>query len=254
LEIVVNIAQEAGQLIKEGASKEFNVSYKGPVDLVTSVDLASQRLIKKRLASAFPTHQIIAEESGNVAATKQYAWIVDPLDGTTNFAHKFPIFSVSIALKTNNQIVLGVVHEINFAETFWAIKGEGAWLNGKKIKTSQINDLDKALLATGFPYNLRNNYQPVMKLFSSFALKTQGIRRAGAATIDLCYVACGRLDGFWELGLKPWDMAAGSLIVEEAGGKVSRFDGSPLNLWHPEIVASNNILHQQMLEIISQAK
>ncbi len=251
LELAKDVAVEAGQLINKLAKKPSEIKYKGQVDLVTNADLEAEKLIIGRLKEAFGEYEIISEESAtDLKKDAEYVWVIDPLDGTTNYAHRFPIYCVSIALVNNSKSVVGAVYEPNIGEMFSASVGDGAFLNGKPISVSDTKDLDKSLLATGFPYDIRENPKPVLNLFSSFALQAQGVRRAGAAALDICYLASGRLDGFWELGLKPWDMAAGSLIALEAGAKFSKFNGSSFDIWTPEVLATNGYIHDQMMDVI----
>ena len=217
-------ASAAGEIIRTSWHQPRSIDYKGPIDLVTSVDRAAERSIVEVLRQDFPEHSILAEEETEIAgASNEYRWIVDPLDGTTNFAHSYPQVSVSIALEYREQIIVGLVYDPLRRECFRAVKGQGATLNGAAIRISSVNELDKALLATGFPYDRRENADFYLSFFKAFLTRCQGIRRAGSAALDLCYVASGRLDGFWELKLKPWDIAAGALIVAEAGGIAQRF-------------------------------
>lgn len=245
------IALEAGQLLLEMRQQGIRVSRKGAVDLVTTADLAAEQLIKERLCAKFPDHEILAEESGGESTPGRPLWIVDPLDGTTNFAHGYPVFAVSIGLEVEGKIVAGAVYDPSFDELFTAAAGSGAWLNGKPIRVSSCQTLDDALLATGFPYFYRERTDEVLDLFRAFSIRVQGVRRSGAAALDICALACGRLDGFWELGLKPWDTAAGSLILEEAGGTLSKIDGSTFDIRVPTVLATNGLLHEEMLRVAS---
>lgn len=253
-EFATDIARRAGKLLKGLCSKKISVKMKGPVDLVTEADLHSEELIVSEIKNRFSAHGILSEEDGEHLTPSPYIWIVDPLDGTTNFAHGFPIFSVSIALEYRSEVILGVVYEPNLDETFVARKGEGSYLNGRPIRVSQVEELDGALLATGFPYFTRERPKEILALFNIFSLKCQGVRRAGVASIDLCYLAAGRFDGYWELGLKPWDTAAGRLIVEEAGGRITNFKGEKFDIRVPEVLASNGMLHDQMMEILEAVR
>jgi len=245
------IAVKAGKLLKELSSKSVKVKLKGAVDLVTEADLASEKLVLEEINKRFPNHAVLSEEAGRNKIDSENLWIIDPLDGTTNYAHGFPIYAVSIGFAYRNEVVIGAVYDPNLNELFLSQKGGGATLNGKPIRVSAVEDIDKSLLATGFPYNLRQQPEPSSDYFKAFTLKAQGVRRAGAASLDLCNVACGRLDGFWEVGLKPWDTAAGSLILTEAGGKLSKYDGSSFDMWTPEVVATNGLIHEQMTEILT---
>ena len=235
-------ASAAGEIIRASWHQLRSIDYKGPIDLVTSVDRAAEQSIVELLQREFPEHSILAEEETEITGNaKQYRWIIDPLDGTTNFAHGYPQISVSIALEFRKQIIVGLVYDPLRRECFRAAKGQGATLNGAAIRISSVRELDKALLATGFPYDLRENADLYLSLFKAFLTRCQGIRRAGSAALDLCYVASGRLDGFWELKLKPWDIAAGALIVAEAGGSLGDFSGKELSLSGNETLASNGI-------------
>jgi myo-inositol-1(or 4)-monophosphatase len=227
------------------------ISYKGVVDLVTNFDRQSQDLIFDRLSAAFPEHGFLAEEGLSRREKSEFRWVFDPLDGTTNFAHRFPIFTVSIALEYQGRIVLGVVYDPMRDEMFQAVEGEGARLNEGRIRVSAVADLDGSLLATGFPYDLRESPVNNISHFNNFLTRAQAVRRCGSAALDLCYVACGRFDGFWELKLKPWDQAAGVLIVEEAGGRVSDFAGGAFDILSRECLASNGLVHDAMIRVLA---
>jgi myo-inositol-1(or 4)-monophosphatase len=243
----------AGALIRDNWQRPKAISYKGAIDLVTSVDRDAERCIVDLLRRSFPGHSILAEEATDVTSHQNsYRWIIDPLDGTTNFAHGYPQFCVSIALQHEQDLLLGLVYDPLRQECFAAIRGQGATLNGQPIRTSIVRELDKALLATGFPYDQRQNAEYYLAYFKAFMTRCQGIRRAGAAALDLCYVACGRLDGFWELKLKPWDTAAGALIVDESGGRMSDFSGNDFSIWGSETMASNGLIHREMTEVTRQ--
>jgi len=250
LNTAVELALHAGQLIKRMAKQSHTITFKGAVDLVTEADVASEALVIAGIKERFPDHGILAEEKGIEQGESEYLWIIDPLDGTTNYAHGFPVYGVSIALEYRGEITVGVVYEPNLDELFTAEKGKGAFLNGAPIRVSETRELDRSLLATGFPYNFRTDPDRIIKPFTGFSLNAQGIRRAGAATIDLISLACGRFDGFWEFGLKPWDMAAGGLIAAEAGARITRMEGRSYDIRVPEIVASNGFIHDQMLAVI----
>ncbi len=243
-------AQKAGQLLKANIDKAAKVSFKGEVDLVTDFDYKAQNLIFDYLSQRFPDHDFLGEEGFQQQQRKNWRWIVDPLDGTTNYAHHFPIFCVSLALEWKGKIVLGVIYDPMREEMFSALKGHGAFLNDQRIYVSGVNDLDKSLVATGFPYDLRQSKINNTNHFNNFLLRVQAIRRCGSAAMDLCYVACGRFDGFWELKLKPWDMAAGALIVEEAGGRITDFQNHEFSVFGSEILATNGLIHLQMVEVL----
>ncbi len=245
-------ARAAGEIIHDQWQKQRSIDYKGPIDLVTSVDRAAERGIVEILLSEFPEHSILAEEETEISGkAKDYRWIIDPLDGTTNFAHGYPQVSVSIAVEFCGQIIVGLVYDPLRRECFRAVKGQGATLNEASIRTSVVHELDKALLATGVPYDRRENADFYLTFFRGFLTRCQGIRRGGSSALDLCYVASGRLDGFWELKLKPWDIAAASLIVAEAGGSLSDFSGKAFSIYGNETLASNGIIHEEMTNVLN---
>ncbi len=244
-------ALEAGRYLLQGLSQKKEVDFKGQVDLVTDFDRRSEEMIFRRLSRAFPDHSFLAEEEIRHDRASDYCWLVDPLDGTTNYAHGLPVFCVSIALSLKKEVVLGVVYDPAREEMFTAVRGQGAYLNGQPVRVSGTAELGRSLLATGFPYDVRSSNDNNLDHFSNFAVRAQAIRRLGSAALDLCYVACGRFDGYWEKKLKPWDLAAGSLLVEEAGGLVSDLAGGDFNVFSPHILASNGHIHQSMLEILS---
>ncbi|MFQ5542173.1 MAG: inositol monophosphatase family protein, partial [Candidatus Binatia bacterium] len=215
---------------------------------------AEERIVHA-LQKHFPDHSILAEEETTIAGPQSgYRWIIDPLDGTTNFAHAYPHFSVSIALEREGEIILGLVYDPLREESFKAAKGQGASLNGKPIQTSKVTELERALLATGFPYDRRERAALYLAFFKAFMVRSQGIRRNGSAALDLCYLACGRVDGFWEFKLHPWDIAAGGLIVREAGGNLTDFSGKDFSIWSEETLGSNGLIHAEMLRIVSEVK
>lgn len=245
------LALEAGTALKEVLGRPRRVEFKGAIDLVTDADRLAEKILIDGLKKSFPDHAVLAEESGaHKVEGATHLWIVDPLDGTTNYAHRYPFFCVSIALEMEGRLTLAVVHDPMMDETFTAVEGGGASLNGHSIKVTEERDLAKSFLSTGFPYDLRETEQDNLAQFLRFMKKTQAVRRDGSAVLDLCYVACGRFDGFWEMKLAPWDIAAGALIVEEAGGRVTSFDGGPLDIYAGEVVASNGEIHGQMLGVL----
>lgn len=243
-------ARQAGDILRNNMNSIREISYKGAVDIVTNYDRISQQKIFEILSSRFPEHDFLAEEDLCEKKGSPYRWIIDPIDGTTNFAHTFPVFCVSIALEKKGEVLVGVIYDPVRDELFSAVKNQGARLNGKAISISQTDDLDKSLLSTGFPYDIRVSQQNNLDHFVNFATRSQAVRRLGSAAIDLCYVACGRFDGFWELKLNPWDVAAGALIVTEAGGHVTDFHGNAFNINGAEILASNGLIHTQMQVVL----
>ena len=247
------VVREAGRYLRKNLGRRVEASYKGAVDLVTPFDLGAQEILVGRLAAAFPTHGFLAEEGLARAGTSECRWIIDPLDGTTNFAHAFPIFSVSAALECAGRLALGFVYDPMRDEMFRAEAGRGAFLNGVPVRVSGTSELGRSLLATGFPYDVRISPENNLDHWGRFIVRAQAIRRCGSAALDLSYVACGRFDGFWELKLKPWDVAAGTLLVAEAGGRVTDFTGRPFTWEAPGIVAANGHIHPAILEILSMA-
>jgi myo-inositol-1(or 4)-monophosphatase len=250
LNFAIRVAKDAGRLLRDRVGAGFDIHHKGSIDLVTDVDLASERLIREAISTYYPRHEILAEEGGLSESGSEYRWIVDPLDGTTNYAHGYPIFCVSIALECRGEVVLGVVYDPMRDELFTAERGGGAALNNRSIHVSKTAELMQGLLSTGFPYDIKTSKLTNLDHWANFAMNAQALRRDGAAALDLCYVACGRFDGFWELNLSPWDTAAGALIVTEAGGGVTNFTGGPFSNYEPEVVASNGLIHGSMLEVL----
>ena len=245
------IAREAGALLMKYFHQGLKIEYKGDADLVTAADRASEVLIRERIAQQFPSHDVLGEEQGLNDQGSEYRWYVDPLDGTTNFAHGFPVFCVSMALEHraspgDAKRIAAVVYDPTRDELFSAERGKGAQLNGSGIHVSKISRLAECLVATGFPSHKRHK-NPNIFFYHQITLRTHGVRRAGSAALDLCNVASGRFDGFWEFNLNPWDTAAGVLIVEEAGGKVTRFDGGDFRIDSRETLASNGIVHEALL-------
>jgi myo-inositol-1(or 4)-monophosphatase len=242
-----DIAREAGALLMEYFHQHVKIEYKGEADLVTIADRKSEGLILKHLRSRWPSHDVVGEEGASVETGSDYRWYIDPLDGTTNFAHGFPVFCVSMALEFKGKRIAGVVYDPTRPELFAAEKGSGAYLNGERIQVSATAKLSESLVATGFPSHKRHK-NPNIFFYHQITLRTHGVRRAGSAALDLASVAAGRFDGFWEFNLNPWDTAAGVLIVEEAGGRVSDFRGGEFQLASRETVASNGIVHQALLD------
>jgi myo-inositol-1(or 4)-monophosphatase len=253
-EIAVETALAAGAVLRERLSLDRTIDFKGAIDLVTDADRASEELVEAAIIGRFPDHRFVGEEtsflSGDVpAGSEQYSWLVDPLDGTTNYAHRYPHFAVSIALEHAGQVILGVVYDPMRNELFAAERGGGATLNGAPIAVSRIDKLERALLGTGFAYSAEERRENA-RIWNGFL--TQGVRRDGSAALNLCYVACGRLDGFWERPLNAWDLAAGSLLVEEAGGVISGYDGTPFGPYRREIICSNGLIQQELSEQVTR--
>ena len=254
LDFAIQTARDAGRLLAERFGRKIEISNKSEIDLVTESDLASERLIIDRIKTYYPRHSILAEESGasepvDHGALADWRWIIDPLDGTTNYAHGYPCFCVSIGLALKGRLEVGVVYDPIRDEMFAAERGRGASLNGRRISVSRTMNLSAALLCTGFPYDVRERSE-FARHFSNFIMVAQGVRRDGAAALDLAYVAAGRFDGFWELHLQPWDMSAGALIVQEAGGTTTDASGGAFSSRRGEIIASNGRVHAQMVDVI----
>ncbi|SNB46068.1 inositol monophosphatase family protein [Geobacter sp. DSM 9736] len=252
LEVAIDAAREAGGLQRQRLWLEHDIVFKGATDLVTEVDRMCDSLITERISRSFPDHDILAEESGHQAQQSAYKWIIDPLDGTTNYAHGFPWFCVSIALEIEGTVGMGVIYHPMMDELFTVIQGEGAFLNGSRISVSGRGPIRNTLLATGFPYDRTRENENNFENFVNFHMEARGIRRAGAAALDLAYVAAGRLDGYWECKLKPWDVAAGQLLVKEAGGEVTGYSGETYSIYNHRIVASNSIIHEEMLAVLGR--
>jgi myo-inositol-1(or 4)-monophosphatase len=254
LDFAIEIAREAGAILRSEFDRPKQISYKGEVDIVTESDRRSEALIVARLRKHYPDHAITAEEgSGNAASGAKYRWHVDPLDGTTNFAHGYPCFAVSIGLAEEGRPVAGVVFNPVSEEMFTAARGEGAYLNGKQIHVSPIEKLAYSLVATGFPTHQRKRSANI-NYYWEFTLRSHGVRRDGSAALDLCSVACGRFEAFWEFGLHSWDTAAGVLLVEEAGGRVTDMNGGPYRLGGPQMLATNGRIHGEMQGVASIAE
>lgn len=248
------IARGAGGILKAYYGRRHEIRFKGEINLVTDVDRRSEAYLMERIRSAFPDHGILSEESREIRSSSPYRWIVDPLDGTTNYAHDYPCFCVSVGLEREGELLAGAVYDPLLEESYTAGAGSGAFRNGEKIVVSGTQDLRRSLLATGFAYDVNTSADNNFNFFREFVFAGQAIRRDGSAALDLCYLACGRFDGFWELMLKPWDTAAGLLILREAGGMATRLDGSPYDIHQPEILASNGKIHAQMLTVVEKAR
>lgn len=251
LEAAVEIAREAGKVLREELDRPAYIAYKGDFDLVTQADRRSEALIVDRLQKYFPQHSVAAEEGTGKDTGSEYRWHVDPLDGTTNFAHRYPCFCVSVALARKQELLVGVIYNPVYDELFCAAKGKGATYNGKKMNCSKIDAMRNSLLCTGFPNHDRDSH-PNIHYYWDFTLKSHGVRRDGSAALDLASVALGRFDGFWEFGLKPWDTAAGVIIVEEAGGIITDLQGNPYVLGGKTILASNGLIHEEMKQLASE--
>ena len=249
-EVALRAAKEAGAILREGLDRTRTIEYKGTKNLVTDIDRRSEEAIASLVRRELPGHSLVSEEGTRLEGNSGYRWLVDPLDGTTNYAHGYPCFCVSIGIEKDGTLIYGVVYDPTLEEVFAAERDGGAFLNGKRLRVSAISELSKALLATGFPHDVAAAEEDNLNHFGNFMKRAQAIRRPGSAALDLCYVAAGRFDGFWELGLNAWDVAAGSLAVMEAGGRVTDLTGQPLRLSAPRIVASNGVIHEEMLRII----
>ena len=251
LEATLDAAQLAGSIVQEASAHDRKISYKGRIDLVTETDVAVEEFLKEKLSKSLPQAGFLAEESASDMPLGDLTWVIDPLDGTTNFAHGLPFVANSIGLWQEDRIVLGVVNLPLMGELFYALEGQGAFLNGKRIAVSTAKDLEHSLLATGFPYAIDDHLDEIMGHLKRLLPLTQGIRRPGAAAVDLAYVACGRYDGFYENALKPWDTAAGLLLVKEAGGRVTQYDQKNIYaLGDPTILATNGLVHQELSRVL----
>ncbi len=246
----VNAAIQSAEIIRNSLGNITAVSKKGAIDLVTEADTGSEKIIIETIRSKFPDHAILAEESGLNKGTSACKWVIDPLDGTTNFAHQLNHFSISIAFSLDEKVVTGVVLNPLTGELFSAIQGNGAELNGRSIRVSDEDKISDSLLVTGFPYNLKEIFDTLILRFSSCLKAARGVRRLGSAALDLCYVACGRFDGFWEQNLKPWDTAAGMLIAQEAGAAITDFKNKPFSIDKDEILATNGKIHNKMISLL----
>ncbi len=257
LDFAADVARSAGEVLRHYAGRDKKVEHKGRANLVTVADRESEALIIREIHARYPNHTILAEESGLVDQSSETPasdrWIIDPLDGTTNYAHQFPMFSVSVGFERDGRMMCGAVYDPVRDEMFTASRGGGAFLNGETISVSGVSSLSDGLLLTGFPYDFREKVERALDLFRSFLVSSQAVRRAGSAALDLCYIACGRSDGFWELDLNPWDTAAGLVIAEEAGGRVTDFSGGPFSIYSKEILASNGAIHEEMMTAIANS-
>ena len=243
-------ATEAGEILRHYWGKNHTIEKKGAIDLVTEADLASERAIIRLIRTAFPEHAVLAEESGITIGNDSHEWIIDPLDGTTNYAHGLPEFTISIAFANEGKLVFGLVSNPVTGELFCGMKGQGATLNGRPIHVSGTQTLAESLLVTGFPYNLKTIIRPLMQRFERCLMASQGVRRLGSAALDLCYLACGRFEGFWEQNLAPWDTAAGVVIAKEAGASVSDFSNRPYSIKKKEILATNGFIHENLAMLL----
>jgi len=248
------IARGAGEILRRSYGLRQTIHFKGEINLVTDVDHESEAYLIGRIRESYPDHGVLSEESPELNSGSLYRWIIDPLDGTTNYAHGYPCFGVSVAVERRGTVVAGAVYDPLLDESFTAALGGGASRNGKPIAVSETRELRKSLLATGFAYDVRSSSDNNFDYFRAFVLTGQAIRRDGSAALDLCYLACGRFDGFWELKLKAWDTAAGLLILHEAGGVSSRLDGGAYDIHQPDLLASNGLIHGQMVEVLRKAK
>jgi myo-inositol-1(or 4)-monophosphatase len=248
---IIKISKEAGELIKNAFGKTHSVEFKtNELNLVTETDKASEKLITDFIRKKYPSHGILAEEGSELNKNAEYLWVIDPLDGTTNFALGLPIFAVSIGLQKNGETVAGVVYDINRDIIYSVEKNSGSFANGVKINVSKNENLNYSMLVTGFPYNIKENPDKAYERFIAFLKQARAIRRLGSAAIDFCYVASGVFDGFWEVSLHPWDICAGKLIVEEAGGVVTDFDGNKIDIYSKRILATNKLVHQKMMDVM----
>jgi len=254
LKVAIEAALEAGKFLRTNVGKIRHIERKSgqETNLVTEIDKKSEHLIINKIKKHFPNHDFLGEESGAAEVKSKYRWIIDPLDGTVNYTHALPIYCVSIGLEYKGEIILGVVYDPSLDELFTAEKGKGAKLNKKRIEVSKTSKLMESLTVTGFPYDVREHPEPAVTHFRNFLAETQAVRRLGSAALDLCYVAAGRFDGFWEGVIRPWDMAAGVLIVTEAGGKWTNFNGSLSSVYKEEILATNGLIHEQMVAVLKK--
>lgn len=256
LDKIIGISKEAGEIIRDGFGKKLTLEYKTNItDYATNIDKASEEKIINFIRKEFPTHNILAEESGRSDGSSDYTWVIDPLDGTMNFAHGLPIFSVSVGLMKNNEIILGVIYDVMMDIIYSSEKGSGTYANGQKLNVSKTSDLAKSLLVTGFPYDVRDNPKNAIEKFNDFLKTASGVRRLGSAALDCCYVASGAFDGFWEVRLNAWDICAGHIIIEEAGGTVTNFSDQKLDYRkydEIELLTTNGKIHESMMKVLNQ--
>jgi myo-inositol-1(or 4)-monophosphatase len=255
LTTAIEAVRRAGRMQLEAFGRGFDVRKKGVIDLVTEVDLAIERAFRELVAERYPDHDVLGEEFGAPGTERpaaRHCWILDPIDGTTNFAHGLPIFCASLALEVDGEVTLAAVYDPTRDELFTAERGRGAWLNGERLAVSGTDRLVDSLLVTGFPYTVHEDAEEMLGLFGAFISESRAVRRLGSAALDVCYVAAGRMEGFWERGLGPWDIAAAALLVEEAGGRVSDLDGRPFVLRTGRLLASNGRVHDEMLATIAR--
>ena len=252
IDFLIQLSKEAGEILKEGFGKEHQVSYKGPINIVTEIDRKSEDMLVDRIRAAFPSHSIVAEESGFLDGQNDHRWFIDPVDGTSNYAKALPIFCVSIGYAYQGKMRLAAVYDPMRDESFYAERGQGAWLNGERIHVTSTDKLIGSMLVTGFPYDIKRK-ENNLNLFARLSFQVQTIRRLGSAVLDQAYVAAGRLDGYWELGVSPWDIAAGTLLVEEAGGLVTTIKGDPDYFKPPfDVIAANPRLHPKLMAALNQ--
>jgi myo-inositol-1(or 4)-monophosphatase len=255
LDKVLEITREAGELVREGFGKDFSIEYKtNESNLVTEIDKKSEALIVSYIKKNFPTHGILAEEGDIENTNAEYLWVIDPIDGTTNFAHGFPIFAVSVGLQKNGKTICGAVYHVMQNNMFFSELGSGSFCDAKRLKVAKNDKLRTSLLVTGFPYNIDENPDGAMEIFNAMVRNSRGMRRLGSAALDVCYVASGCFEGFWEVNLFPWDICAAQLILEEAGGKATDFSGNPAGIYSKQFICSNGFVHQEMLALVHQAK
>jgi myo-inositol-1(or 4)-monophosphatase len=254
LQLAIDAALEAGAFLKSSVGKIQQIERKlgQETNLVTEIDRRSEEIIINKIRQKYPDHDFLAEESGSHEKGSEYRWIIDPLDGTLNFAHAMPLYSVSIGLEVKGELAVGVVYEPNLQELFTAEKGRGAFLNKSPIRVSKISTLIESLMVTGFPYTVKQNPDNAIQHFVNFLMQAQGVRRLGSAAVDLCYVACGRFEGFWEVALSPWDMAAGVLIAQEAGGRFTDFLGRASTVYTKQVLVTNGLIHDKVVEVLKE--